>query len=919
MGEKIVVGPYNRGLQNNRVPFNIDNEAFPTLINAYQWRGRIKRKRGTAPLGRLQRYFKSTSTSYTPTSTITLDGSGNGNLITGWSLQTNSAVVPGTVSITDTVSLTVYTDPSKDGTLSPSGSINYSTGAIVIAAAASHTVSAIFRYYPNLPALGLRDLVLPSLSNYTQTLGFDTTYAYNVPLNSPYIPYDVSFYKNPATSGSYTQKTNWTPTSWNSQNYQLTWSQNYENAFWMTPGIPSPFVSTNIGMSFKPIVAVTVSSTTTASLQITAHGLTVGDFLFINEVATTTGINFQTGYVTTVTDANNVVVTFPNADIVTNGTGGIAQYLTRQSDTTKDCLRWYDGDPTSGSSTNPVLNQPYGWVNFCPPLSKASFSISNQAPAQYYLVGAKVIFPFKDRILFFGPVIQSSGGSPIYLQDTIIYSQNGTPYYTASFTGDPSTVITFNELLTPQLQNAAPNAFWCDQTGYGGFISTGTSQEITTVGPNEDVLIVGFGNFQARLVYTGNDLVPFALYRINSELGSGSTLSAVVMDQGVITRGSRGFIITSQVGAQRIDLDIPDAVFEIGLQNNGAQRIFAQRDYINEWIYFSSLNDQTMGTFPNQTLLYNYRDQTWALFLENYTCYGAFRSLSGLTWATVGNFFPTWSSWTQPWNASSTNVLQPKVIAGNQQGFIVFRDDGTNEAPSLFIQGISGSTITSPDHGLIDGDYIVIQNCLGTTNINNLIFQVTEPTENTFVILNAQGAIPSGTYLGNGTIKKMYVPYIQSKQFPVSWALGRKTRLGVQQYLLTETSKGQVSLLIFLSQNANMSPYAGLYQPGVYNLGPIVPSQDVINSSLIYSQILYTCPESTNLGLTPANINLQMVTASSQNQIWHRVNTSLIGDTVQFGITLSPAQMTDTTFASQFSEIELHGAILDVQPSMVIA
>ena len=67
MGEKLVVGPFKKGLQNNVLPFLVDNDAFPTLINAYQWRGRIKRKRGTQLLNRLKRYFDSTSQSrYVP-------------------------------------------------------------------------------------------------------------------------------------------------------------------------------------------------------------------------------------------------------------------------------------------------------------------------------------------------------------------------------------------------------------------------------------------------------------------------------------------------------------------------------------------------------------------------------------------------------------------------------------------------------------------------------------------------------------------------------------------------------------------------------------------------------------------------------------------------------------------------------------
>src|ERR1700722_20689920 len=65
MGEKLIVGPINKGLKTDREPFVIDNDSFPTLINAYQWRGRIKRKRGTETLTRLQRMIGMT------------DGSGN--------------------------------------------------------------------------------------------------------------------------------------------------------------------------------------------------------------------------------------------------------------------------------------------------------------------------------------------------------------------------------------------------------------------------------------------------------------------------------------------------------------------------------------------------------------------------------------------------------------------------------------------------------------------------------------------------------------------------------------------------------------------------------------------------------------------------------------------------------------------------
>ena len=357
------------------------------------------------------------------------------------------------------------------------------------------------------------------------------------------------------------------------------------------------------GKQYKPIVAVTVATPTTVNLQITGHGLVVGDFLFINEVATTTGINFQTGYVTTVVDANNVTVTFPNAAIATNGTGGIAQYLTNRSDTTLDCIRWYDGDPTDGNATTPTMVTGKGWVNFCPPLSQSNFSIANLKAAKYYLVGARMIVPFKDRLLFIGPVVQtSSAGSQVYLQDTIIYSQNGTAFYTASYTNSPSATVDtptsptnqFNPILVSASQSSAaqpqtgtPSAFFEDSTGFGGSITAGVGEPIITASANEDVLILGFSTIQARLVYTGSDIVPFNLFLINSEFGSTSTFSAINMDRGVISKGSRGYIIASQTAVERIDLPIPDQVFQVRLLENGSERVCAQRDYVKEWIYFT--------------------------------------------------------------------------------------------------------------------------------------------------------------------------------------------------------------------------------------------------------------------------------------------------------------------------------------------
>lgn len=905
---KIVVGPFDKGLKTGFTPFNVDNTNLTTLFNAFVWRGRIKRKRGTSFLTRLNYYL---------TFTVTL--------------VADSATLPqfpiklGSISLVGSVDGTTYTDPLMNGTLTATGgtgtggTINYATGVITIIGGGTETLTGSMYYYPALPVMGEEDLMLQP-TQFPGTIAFDTKYAYNLVTASPYPNYNINFYKNPAPDSvnlpGYVPKTTATSFNWNGQNYQQFWSTNYENALWVTNGITIPFSATNSGMQSKPIVSTTVTSggpPAIISLNIVGHGLVVGDFLFINEVAGTIGINFQTGYVITVTDANNVVVEFPFATITTNGTGGIAQYLTNTSTPTKDCLKWYDGDPTNGVVMGPTPMQGHGWVNFCPPLSQGAYSIGNLPENIYYLVNSRMIVPFKDRILFLGPVIGTSGGSLFYLQDTVIYSQNGTPYYNCSFTGSPTSPT--NQpvtMLAPDNQSAFPAAYFEDDTGFGGFTSAGIPQPITTVSTNEDVLIVGFSFTKTRLTYTGNDLVPFNFFIINAELGDSSTFSVINMDKGVISRGSRGYIISSQVESQRIDLDIPDQVFQIDLTDNGNERFCSIRDFINEWIFFTynsnSVNNAT-NVFPDQTLFYNYRDNSWAIFNESYTSYGSFRRQTGFTWQTVGLIYKTWAEWNEPWNAGESSLLQQEVIAGNQQGFIVVRDEGTSESDSLYISAFDGTTntVTSPNHNMLNQQWIVVDGMLGTSSVlNGVIYQIGSVTTNTFVLLTI-APIGSVTYLGGGLIKLAYVPFIQTRQFPMAWDMGRKTRIGVQQYLLTTTANSQITLQIYLSQNANFN----------YSVPP-VPVSTNSNDAVIYSQILYTCPESTNLGLTPTNINLNTPTAAQQAQIWHRINTSLIGDTVQLGFTLSDAQMMDQVANNAYAEIELHGIIIEATASQML-
>jgi len=151
-----------KGQQTNVKPAMLPENAWQILENAYTFRERELKREGTALLGRLQREFSSFP------ATIVLNGSAIGHLITGFSLQTNADIVPGTLSITDATSGLIYSDPAADGvlvTVPPNaGHINYATGEIFISGGAGNTIYGSFDYHPNLPVMGIVQRELAALN-----------------------------------------------------------------------------------------------------------------------------------------------------------------------------------------------------------------------------------------------------------------------------------------------------------------------------------------------------------------------------------------------------------------------------------------------------------------------------------------------------------------------------------------------------------------------------------------------------------------------------------------------------------------------------------------------------------------------------------------------------------------------------------
>lgn len=303
--------------------------------------------------------------------------------------------------------------------------------------------------------------------------------------------------------------------------------------------------------------------------------------------------------------------------------------------------------------------------------------------------------------------------------------------------------------------------------GGAGFLDISTGESIVAVGYVRDNLVIYCDRSTWQLRFrntTSPNSLPFQAEKINTEFGATSTFSAVKFDLALVGIGNRGIVTCDGFKSELIDIKIPDLVYKINQVNAGMQRIYGVRNFENRlayWTFVYNLNTEYSLRYPNQRLVYNYENDSWALFNDSITCFGLYQPLSGRTWL---NAKTTWQKANFPWINIEEQTLA--IIGGNQQGYTFYLDSLNGQDKTLFISAITGygtsqpTIITSPNHNLQTGQCISIDGIPEDNDFANLNkFQAGEITGATqakpCVITSANHGLSTGNEIEINDVEGM--------------------------------------------------------------------------------------------------------------------------------------------------------------------
>lgn len=217
---------------------------------------------------------------------------------------------------------------------------------------------------------------------------------------------------------------------------------------------------------------------------------------------------------------------------------------------------------------------------------------------------------------------------------------------------------------------------------------------------------------------------------------------------------------------------------------------------------FPSTDRNATQPFNNRVLVYNYKTGSWAINNDSITAFGYLNALAqqGETWQSdQGEWQQDQTTWEDGPNVQSKFK---QVIAGNQEGYVFYIDpDTSRNSPAIQITNmvnIAGTiTVTAINHNFVPGfdgfgDYIAIENVQGLTGFSGVIYPVNRVVNaNTFEIFDLNVV---GTYTGGGTCARVSAINILTKQYNFYVNQGRNAFISKVDFYVAKTANGEITV-----------------------------------------------------------------------------------------------------------------------------
>lgn len=436
------------------------------------------------------------------------------------------------------------------------------------------------------------------------------------------------------------------------------------------------------------------------------------------------------------------------------------------------------------------------WVDFSPANNLGQIDATN------YLLQCLTFESFRGRLLAFNTWEGPGYNDMINFPNRIRWSTVGNP-------------------LIPYSAGPPAKGSWRDDIqGQGGYLDIPSNgEDITGIGVVRDNLVIYCEQSTWQLRYTGRAIAPFQIERVNSELGAFSLQSAVQFDTSLIGVGDKGVVKCDSYKSEKIDIKIPDLVFNFATNDNGRYRVHGIRDFKNRIAYWTYNGRGDSTTFPTNRLIYNYENDSWAIFEDSITALGYF----------YPSFSTTWLEEHRPWidipEAWVTNTQSdPLIVAGNQQGYISYLDSSTYNDVSLTINDIlphgttQAVTITSINHNLVEGQIISISGIVGSGDyltLNDGVYSIVVSASDKFDLysyddeeeqFSAPVFITSGNYVGGGKISVVDNFSVVSKKFNYL-EQGESIQFGYLDILMSSSGdqNGAIAMNVYLDYDDGVS------------------------------------------------------------------------------------------------------------------